>query len=397
MSAQLLTKRSIRRRGAGLAAVAMACMLTTTACSPPEGTGGDAAAADRPTVEVDPEAMAMAKANIEKLMEPPTYQGPTEPVDLSKVQGKTVYFIAFDLSNAFNKAILDHFKEAAELMGVKVVGLSGQVNPALETTYVNQAVKADAAGIVLLSIGAEQVPAALKNAAAAGIPVITMAQRSAGDDPGENIDNQVTVNTTEIGKAQVDLAFVESDGYVNGIGYGGASLPQDVSQWEGQEARINELCPDVCEYKKQNINLANFQTQLPGIARAAITADPDLNWFFPTWDILGGYLVPGIQQAGAGNRVQFSSWNGIPAAMEMVRDGKQAATFAVPLRWWGWAAADMIARYIEGQDVAPDAENMPVRLFTKEILEQAGTTEDESKLFNDEEVFDTYRELWGLN
>lgn len=384
-----------RRRRLPLVVGALASLLAAAACSSPE----TASSADnvQPKVKINAESMAKAKASIEALTEAPTYRGPTDPVDLSQVRGKTVYFIAFDLSNAFNKAILDHFKEAADLMGLKVVALSGQVNPALETTYVNQAVKAKAAGIVLLSIGSEQVPAALKNAAAANIPVITMAQRSAGEDPGENITNQVTVNTTDIGKAQVDLAYVMSKGYVNAVGYGGASLPQDVSQMEGQEARIQELCPDVCKYKKQNINLSNFQTQLPAIARAAITADKELNWFLPTWDILGGYLVPGIQQARAEGRVQFSAWNGIPAAMELVRDGKQAATFGVPLRWWGWASADMIARYIAGQDVAPDAENMPVRLFTKEVLDQAGTVEDESKLYNDDAVFDKYKELWGVN
>jgi ribose transport system substrate-binding protein len=381
------------RRSAPLILALLAFVLTATACSSPKATNSSQPAQHKG--KANAASMDKAKANIDALMKAPTYQGPTEPLDPSKVRGKTVYFIAFDLSNAFNKAILDHFQEAAGLMGLKVVALSGQVNPALETTYVNQAVKANAAGIVLLSIGAEQVPAALKNAAAAKIPVITMAQRSAGENPGENITNQVTVNTTEIGKAQVDLAYVESNGYVNAVAYGGESLPQDVSQWDGQQARIKELCPDVCKYKKQNINLSDFQTKLPAVAHAAITADNDLNWFLPTWDILGGYTVPGIQQAKAGGRVQFSAWNGIPAAMDLVRSGKQAATFGVPLRWWGWAASDMIARYIAGQDVAPDAENMPVRLFTKEILDQAGTVDDESKLYNDNAVFDKYKQLWG--
>jgi ribose transport system substrate-binding protein len=390
----LIRSTHSRRGGVPLIVAAIVFVLTATACSGPETTSSSQAAQHKG--KVNAKSMAKAKANIEALMKPPTYQGPKDPVDVSKVRGKTVYFIAFDLSNAFNKALLDNFKEAAGLMGLKVVALSGQVNPALETTYVNQAVKANAAGIVLLSIGSEQVPAALKNAAAANIPVITMAQRSAGVEPGDNIRNQVTVNTTDIGKAQVDLAYVMSRGYVNAIGYGGSSLPQDVSQWDGQESRIQELCPDVCKYKKQNINLSNFQTQLPAVARAAITADKDLNWFLPTWDILGGYTVPGIQQARAEGRVQFSAWNGIPAAMELVGHGKQAATFGVPLRWWGWATADMIARYISGQDVAPDAENMPVRLFTKAVVDEAGTVEDESKLYNDDAVFDTYKELWGV-
>jgi ribose transport system substrate-binding protein len=386
-----MNKRSARRSWRSAPAV-LALAVLATACG--SGNGGDDGAPAGG--EVDEAAMAKAQAVVDEYMAAPTYEGPTTPVDLSKVRGKTVYFVAFDLSNAFNQSILDHFKEAAGLMGLKVVALSGQVNPALETQHVNQAVRDKAAAIVLLSIGSEQIPAALKNAADAGIPVITMAQRSAGEDPGENITNQVTVNTTEIGKAQVDYAFTQSDGYVNAVGYGGKSLPQDVSQWEGQEARIKELCPDTCEYKSNNIDLTTFQTQLPGVARAAITADKDLNWFLPTWDILGTYVLPGIEQAKATDRVRFSSWNGIPAAMELVQQGKQAATFGVPLRWWGWATADMTARYIEGQDVAPDAENLPVRLFTKELLDEIGTVDDETKLYEDAAAIDTYRKLWGL-
>jgi ribose transport system substrate-binding protein len=358
--------------------------------------GGSTGTTTKPAAVVDPATMSKAQANVDAYLASPTYKGPSTPVDLSKVRGKTIYFVAFDLSNAFNKALLDNFKEAANLMGVKVVALSGQVNPALETTYVNQAVKAKAAAIVLLSVGAEQIPAALQNAANARIPVITMAQHSAGENPGKGITNQVTVNTTDIGKAQVDYAFVTSKGYVNAIGYGGNSLPQDVSQWNGQKARIQELCPDTCKYSNNNINLSNFQTQLPGISRAAITADKKLNWFLPTWDILGTYVMPGITQAQAQDRVRFSSWNGIPAAMQLVRDGKQAATFGAPLRWWSWATADMAARYIAGDTLAPDAENVPVRLFTKESLDKIGTVSDEAKLYDDASVFDTYRKLWGL-
>lgn len=394
-----LTQRS-RKPNRSRAALAVAAVLAfgvaLSACSAPESnSASDGKRAQ--DVKVNQASMDKAKANIEALKAEPSYNGPTTPIDLSKVRGKTVYFIAFDLSNAFNETLLNNFKEAAKLMDVKVVGLNGQVNPALETTYVNQAVKAKAAAIVLLSIGAEQVSAALQNAADAGIPVITMAQHSAGDDPGKNITNQVTVSTTDIGKAQVDLAYVTSDGYVNAIGYGGASLPQDVSQMAGQEARIKELCPDVCSYKRNDVNLANFQTQLPGIARAAITGNQKLNWFFPTWDILGGYLVPGIQQAGVSKSVQFSAWNGIPAAMKLVSEGKQAATFGVPLRWWSWATLDMTARYIAGQEMEPDAENLPVRLFTKDVLDEAGSLDDESALYGDDHVFDKYKELWGVN
>lgn len=357
-------------------------------------TEAQASASAAPGGESD--AMALALAGVAAAKAVPTYNGPTTPLDTSLLQGKTVYIINSLPNNAFQDTMIQNFKEATGLMGMEVVAL-GDSNPAQQTAFVNQAVDAKAAGIVLLSIGDGQVSTALQNAEDAGIPVITMAQTSAGTDPGKNIDNSVNVDLVAIGKAQVDLAFVLSDGYVNGIGYGGEVLPQDVTQWQGQQERIKELCPDTCKYSSQNIDLNTFQTQLPSVATAAMVADPELNWFFPTWDILGGYLVPAIESQGKTGEVRWTAWNGIPAAMELVRDGKQTATFGAPLRWWGYATADMIGRYIAGQEVAPDAENLPFRLIDKEVLDAAGTIDDESKLYEDESVIEQYKTLWGVN
>lgn len=375
--------------------------LVMTGCSSPAAESGSEAAppasssAPAPAAG-DSDAMASALAGVAAVKGVPTYNGPTDPLDISKVKGKTVYFINSMPNNAFQETLIKNFTEAAGLMGMEVVSL-GDGNPTQQTAFVNQAVDAKAAGIVLLSIGDGQVSTALTNAKAANIPVITMAQTSAGEDPGKNITNLVNVNVADIGKAQVDLAYVLSDGKVNAIGYGGEVLPQDVSQWKGQQDRINELCPDTCKYSPLNIDLNTFQTQLPSVATAAMVADPELNWFFPTWDILGGYLVPAIESQGKTGQVRWTAWNGIPAAMELVRDGKQTATFGAPLRWWGYATADMIGRYIAGQEVAPSGENLPFRLIDKEIIDAAGTTDDEAKLYEDGPVIEKYKTLWGVN
>jgi ribose transport system substrate-binding protein len=382
-----------------LAAVIAAASLVLAACSSggtSSSSSGTSSSSSSAAKTVDPAAMAKAQKMIADAESVPKYQGPVDPLDISKVRGKTIYFIAFDLSNAFNAALLTHFKEAAGLMGMKVVALSGQVNAALETTYVNQAVKQKAAGIVLLSVGSEQVPAALRNAAAAHIPVITMAQRSAGYAPGDNITNQSTANTNQIGAYQAAQAFVESNGDVQAQAYGSSALPQDVAQADGQKAMLAELCPVGCTYKSNDIDLGNFQQKVPNDVRAAIVSNPTLNWIFPSWDILGSYVNAGIKAASAQGKVRYSSWNGIQAAMQAVNSGDEAATFGVPLRWWGWATADMIGRYVAGQQVATDGEKLPIRMFTTDMLKGITNLNDESALYQDAFVFDTYRKLWGL-
>jgi len=398
MQGDFMTSRAGIAPLLGKSALLITGAVLLAACSSSSGGGTastSAAAQTSAAASSTSDAMALAVAGVEAAKAMPTYNGPTTPLDTSTLKGKTVYIINSLPNNAFQDTMIQNFKEATGLMGMTVVGL-GDSNPAQQTAFVNQAVDAKAAGIVLISIGDGQVSTALKNAADAGIPVITMAQTSAGESPGKNITNSVNVNLVDIGKAQIDQAYVLSDGVVNGIGYGGEVLPQDVSQWAGQKQRISELCPDTCKYSSQNVDLNTFQTQMPTIATAAMVADPALNWFFPTWDILGGYLVPAIESQGKTGVVRWSAWNGISAATELVRDGKQTATFGAPLRWWGFATADMIGRYIAGQTVAPDAENLPFRLIDKAALDAAGTTDDESKLFNDEPVIENYKTLWGV-
>lgn len=377
-----LARRSQRFWGVGLIAwlIVAACGGNTSNTS---GGGSNQAAMNR------------ARAAVSELEAVPTYQGPTESLDTAKVKGKTIYFISIDLHNQFNALIAQNFKEAGDLIGFNTVTLSANLTPDLENTYVEQAIHQHAAGIVLLSIGHETIPNALADAQSAHIPVITIAQYSAGRPIPSDVTNQVTANTYHIGQVQADLAYSMSNGHVHAVAYGSTLVPQDVAQWDGQKAELNSLCPTGCSYKSVNLNLASFPTDLPTDVRSELLADKSLNWFFPDWDILGTYVLAGLKSANAQDRAKFSSWNGIPAAMQQVQAGDEVGTFGVPLRWWGWAAADMIARYVAGQST-PD-EHVPTRLFTKSILASINSVDSESQLYQDDGVFTKYKSMWGVS
>lgn len=375
-----------------LATTLVAVSALLVSCSPPAGQETDQGSSD---VQFDEASLKKAQESVDSWTAVPTFQGPDTPIDMTKVTGKKVYLVAYDLSNDFNKRVADAFAEAADLAGVQSVILSSGNDSALATSYINQAISDGAAGIALLSVGNEQVPTAIQAAADAGIPVITLAQTSASEDPGPGIVNQANVNSKAIGAAQIDLAYLTSGESLNAIGYGTLVLPQDASQLEGQKERIAELC-ESCKYTSNDVNLNTFQTDLPNTVRSAVTADSGVNWILPSWDVLGTYALAGIDQAGASSRVQVSTWNGIPAAMELVKKGDQAGTFGVPLRWWGWASFDLLARYIAGEDLEPDAAKIPARLFTEEVLADVDDLSSESALYEDDAVFDTYKELWGI-
>jgi ABC-type sugar transport system substrate-binding protein len=339
-------------------------------------------------------AMARVTERLEEASQPVTYNGPTAPLDSAKVDGKKVCIIAVDTANQFVSDISNHAADAFKLMGVSSQVLNGRNDPNQYTAYIRQCLQQNVDGIMLQNIGSLQTPQGTKAAADAGVPIITSGQIAATSEPEENVDSFVAVDTRKIGELQSDLAYRDTDGEVHAVGFGLPTLVQDNEQLEGQEEELNALCPDTCSYDSQSINLGTFQTELPNMTRSAMLRDPDLNWFFPAWDILATYVISGVEQANTQSAPKISSWNGIASARDAVLADDMAATFGVPLKVWGYAAADTLARLIAEQDAPPVA--LPFRMLTAETLKPVGADASEEEVYGSEEALAQYRELWGV-
>jgi inositol transport system substrate-binding protein len=376
------------RKLAGGSAV-LATSLLLSACS---GGGGGSGGGQQDNAAAEA-SMARANERLDEASQPVSYSGPEEPLDAAAVQGKSVCIIAVDTANQFVADISNHAAEAFELMGIETQILNGRNDPNQYTAYIRQCIEQDVDGIMLQNIGSLQTPEGTRAAAEAGIPIITSGQIAATSEPEENVDSFVAVDTRLIGELQADLAYRESDGNVHAVGFGLPTLVQDQEQLAGQEEELQELCGDACSYEAQHIELGTFQTELPNMTRSAIIGNPDLNWFFPAWDILATYVIAGVEQANPAEPVSISSYNGIESARQAVVAGDMVATFGIPLKVWGYAAADTLGRLIAGQQAEP--VTLPFRMLTKETLEPLGADASEEEVYGSEETLDQYRELWG--
>jgi ribose transport system substrate-binding protein len=375
-----------------LAAVT-ALALTLSGCSDDGDSGGSGNGA---STTQDAGSLAKAKKAIEAAEAAPQMTLPSEALDVSDLQGKTVYLIVGDLSNAFVAELAKYINEASDLIGFNVTTLNSHESAAQQTAFIRQAVSNHVAGILTIGVSSTQAPAAMKEAQAAGIPVVTTVVQSVGEDLQPDISAIVGPDTYKVGQVQADYAYVDSPGDVHAVAYGSTILSQDVRQWDGQKAELEKLCGDSCSISTENIDLTKFQTDLPLNVRAKVTSDPSINWLLPDWDVLATYVYAGLKQASATDRVKFSSWNGIPSAVDMVRSGEEAATVGISLHIWGYAAADTIGRLMAGQST-PSSVELPTRLVTKDLLDELGSDATEDEIYASSTLLDGYKKLWNAS
>ncbi len=372
-----LVKRAI------IGTVAVVSALALASCSgdsTPSG-GGTSGKAD----------VAAAQKLVDQYTAAPTWRGPTEPVDTSKLNDKTVVFIAADFSIPFNAQIAASFKTAAKEIGLNPLVIDGKGDVTTYAAGITQAISIHAGAIVLLSIGPEVVKAPIDKAASAGIPVISAANYSQTAKLPAGITANVSVNYELIGGLQAAFAVTQNKDKVDAVSIPAPQFPADISQSNGQKSELKKLCPS-CQFRRQDVQVTTFQQTLPAQVRTIVQSDKAVNWFLPTFDALNLVIVPAIEQGGGKGRVQTSSHNALDANLKMVKDGTpQTATIGENLPWWAYALVDESARLIVGQK--PVEENVPVRMFTKPVLDKIGSL-DPSKLFGDVDFAAKYKALW---
>jgi ribose transport system substrate-binding protein len=343
--------------------------------------------------------VAEAKARVQQYEAVPTWKGPTTPITgVPKLKGKLVVCVDSNFAVPFLKQLCDDISNAYKTMGVKTLEIDGKGDTSNYDAGVRTAISQHAAGIALVAIGSGVIGPALQAAKSAGIPVVTAANDPQSLKEPPIIGANVSVDYAKIGELQSDFAIAQSNGNVDARGFYGGAFPSDVAQAGGQKSELARLCPS-CKLKQSSVLISNFPTTVPPIVETDVRSDPKLNWFLPTFDALNLYIVPAVTQAGAASRVQSSSHNAIAANLKYVLNGQvQTASIGENTNWWAWATADNLTRLMVGQPAIPN-ENIPERLFTKEVIEQAGgasVVNNQDALFGNVPYMQKYKALWGV-
>src|SRR5262249_23575701 len=133
------------------------------------------------------------------------------------------------------------------------------------------------------------------------------------------------------------------------------------------------------------------QTQTPVLLQRY----PETNWFFPAYDVMATFVIPGINEAGLGDQVRVASINAVNTNLQFIKDGNvQVPDAAIPNNWMGWAGVDCMLRAMTNPEGAVTTET-PFRLFDKSNLEGVDVNDQEA-LFPGVDYRTEYLKLWGL-
>lgn len=384
-----------------LAAVIAALGLIVTACSggsspspssvPTTAPATSAAASPTtnptPSPTTGPDQAAVALAT--QALGVPAFQGPAGTIDVSSLEGKTVWILVNSMQNTFNAAIATGAAAALEKAGVKSKLVDGMGQPNEWSRQVEEAVAQHAAAIIDSGEATELLGGPLKDVAAAKIPFVESINDVTAK-PTVGVGSRVVVDFGHSGEVQAAYTIAQSGGTASVLIFADDEFPTEAIRVKAQVQYFKDHCP-ACKVTVKNEQLATLATSVPADTQSILTANPDIKWILPSYDFLGSFVVQGLTQGGI-QGVSIVGADAVNQQLDQIRSGPYyvADVGETPV-WCGWAAADEIMRLMLGQ-AAPN-EEIPVRLFTKANLPP--TSNDPADLFQTD--FQTpLLKLWGV-
>ncbi len=278
-------------------AAALAAMLLT-ACSPgttddSDSAGGTTAGSDSPVADViaDVETATQARDSFEL---------PTEPVDVSALSGKTVYYIPLTAQISVFQLYGEKLGEALEAAGVNLQICDGGANPSQISGCIDQAVGASAAAIVADNVPYGMAGNAFEAARGAGIPVLIANQIPDPSHPADELLGYVPGPTIEMITSVADWIIADSDGQATVVLQKVTDNPSTIAWAEAAEQELADRCPD-CTVVVNEVSAANFPV-IPSSTSSAILQNPDTGYVLAEFEHFVQPTIGGVQQTpNAGN------------------------------------------------------------------------------------------------
>lgn len=340
-------------------------------------------------------AEIVAKASL-PISAAPNVPAAKNAVDL---KGAKVHYISAGLVFPFSQQVLKGVQDASALLGMEVVVTDAAGDASKASSFIDRAIGQKASAIVLQGVDPYTVEASVRDAKAAGIPVISMAGLLSGPIPADIAEAGVVANvafsSAEAGRllAAYVAANSAADAHVGVIG--SSTFRIDGPFIATFESSLKEFCAG-CVLTKQDSPLPQWQTTLSSLARTMVTVDPKITYVVPIVDAMAPTVKSAIAAAGAEDRVKIASHNASLPDMQAIasKTDMEVANVGVSNERLGWATVDQIVRLKNG--IEPVVEDQPFRMFTRDNIDQIDLKTEGADWFGfDYRKF--YAGLWGVN
>lgn len=257
--------------------------------------------------------------------------------------------------NPFYIAMLKGIRAAAQERGWQVAYVSSQEDKLKQINGVQDLVAKGVKGILISPIDAVGVNAAYDAAAAAKIPIISVARGSSS--PNQTL--HVAMDEKQVGRdiATWTAKVINGKGKVALIG-GPSGAPTFRNLIDGY-TEIMAKYPGISIVFKTEGPL----TRERGLKNTedALVANPDLAAIYTANDDVALGAAQAVVAAGRKGKTLVTGMNGVPPALRAVKEGNLAMTVELNPATWGRLGVEVLAAYLRGQ-------KFEQRVFIKHII-----------------------------
>lgn len=387
MSATPRTSR--RSSGLALGTTAAAVALALAGCSSPSDSTTASSGANVPSTVTQKVA-----ANV--IAPDATYSG--KALDVSGLQGKTVWWVTQYAGNPFLASIGRNLEEALGSVGVQMKTCDGKGNPVDANGCIQQAISQGADAIQVDGPEPATYGGSLSAAKDAGIPVLSGAAVDVTTtDLYDGLAGQTSQPFGFTGQLAADWIIKDSGGKADILFVTTPDVVGSVSEQKAFEAELDQECSD-CSVTVKGVTLANWATDLGTTTSTELVKDPKITYVVPAFDPMTQFTNPAIQQAGRTD-VKVVTVNGnLPFLQDMAKGSSLTkAMVGIDLDTLAYQECDQLLRAMAGQPTLDDV-TAPVRIFDDsnigDLTLDAPSADDGSWYAGKDAYADLFGKLW---
>jgi ribose transport system substrate-binding protein len=323
-----------------------------------------------------------------------TYPVPTASVaGVSKLKGRTVYYVPLVQQIPGFVITAQTMKQALAKAGLNLQVCNGQGQPSAIAACVQQAIGANAAGLVLDAIPYGMAQNALAAAKARGVPVIVGDQIA----PAGTTNDNLVAYVPGVIDQPTQIAWwliAASKGKANAIIAEEADSPSARQYVTDSLAIYKQYCPG-CTIKVKTIT-ASTDALLASATSSNLLTTPAATYYYTEFEDSLQPTIQGIQQSGK-NGISLSVAGGSVNGLGLLKGNSVVkAVVAVDQPYAGWALTDEILRMMTKS--GPVEEKFPSRLFTKDnigTIQVTPAAQATGEWFGDSSFQASFAKLWG--
>jgi ABC-type sugar transport system substrate-binding protein len=248
--------------------------------------------------------------------------------------------------NPFYIAMLRAIRARAQELGWDVATVSSNEDKAKQINGVQDLVAKGVKGILISPIDAVGVNAAYDAAAAAHVPIISLARGSAS--PNQTL--HIPMDEKQVGRDIAEWTAKQLGGTGKVALLGGPAGAPTFRNLEAGYTEVMAKYPGIAIVFKNDGPL----TRERGLKNAedALVAHPDLAAIYTANDDVALGAAQAVVAAGRKGKTLVTGMNGVPPALKAVKDGSLALTVELKPAGWGRLGVDTLAIYLKGEKPA---------------------------------------------